>query len=305
MFTFGWDLATFSFLVSAFAPALVVLFALWFDQWRRRSRRSKKTKPLQERLLRPPGYSLSLRLEELTDDLFNKIIGSIVLCGLTGTEAAVATQYVSESFPLIPTILLFMLAAATALPGAVYAVSAYRTMREAHIVRIGLRGEQATAEALAEASDAGFRTFHDIPAGEDWNIDHVAVGPKGVFLLETKAQRRKGANPNGDQEEHEVKFDGHTLAFPFGPDRDTVSQARRNAKWLSDYLVRKVGHLIPVDTIVVLPGWSVDGRQGPVKAMNCSYLTKYLRGQNNKLQPEDVSLIAEALEEKNRTLEIY
>jgi hypothetical protein len=60
-----------------------------------------------------------------------------------------------------------------------------------------------------------------------------------------------------------------------------------------------------VDTIVVLPGWSVDGRQGPVKAMNCSYLTKYLLGQNNNLQPEDVSLIAEALEEKNRTLEIY
>jgi hypothetical protein len=303
MFVFEWDLATFSFLVSAFAPALVVLFALWIDQWRRRHRRSKKPKPAQERLLRPPGYSLSLRLEELTDDLFNKIIGSLVLCGLTGTEAALATRYLAESFPLPSTLLLFALAAATALPGAVYAVAAYRTMRECHVVRIGLRGEQATAEALAEAADAGFRMFHDIPAGEDWNIDHVAVGPKGVFLVETKSLRRKGSN--GDQDEHEVKFDGHTLAFPFGSDADTVMKARRNAKWLSDYLVRKIGQIVPVDTIVVLPGWSVEGRTGPVKAMNCSYLTKYLRGQNNRLAPEDVTQISEALEEKNRTLEIW
>jgi hypothetical protein len=302
MFTFGWDLATLSFLVSAFAPALVVLLALWIDQWRRRYCRSKKPK-LQERLLRPPGYSLSLRLEALTDDLFNKIIGSIILCGLTGTEAALATRYIAESFPILPTVLLFGLAAATALPGAIYAVSAYTTMRESHLVRIGLRGEQATAEAIAEAADVGFRTFHDIPAGEDWNIDHVAVGPKGVYLLETKSLKRNGAN--GDQAEHEVKFDGHTLAFPFGPDRDTVIQARRNAKWLSDYLVRKVGHVIPVDTIVVLPGWSVDGRNGPIKVMNCNYLTKYLRGQNDKLPPDHVSRIAEALEEKNRTLEIW
>jgi hypothetical protein len=254
-------------------------------------------------LLRPPGYSLSLRLEALTDDLFNKIIGSIVLCGLTGTEAAVATQFIADSFPLPSTVLLFALAAATALPGAIYAVAAYRTMREAHIVRIGLRGEQATAEALAEAADVGFRTFHDIPAGEDWNIDHVAVGPKGVFLLETKALRRKGSN--GDPADHEVKFDGTTLAFPSGPDRETVHQARRNAKWLSEYLSRKVGQIVPIDTIVVLPGWSVDGRSGPVKAMNCSYLTKYLRGQNNRLEPEHVTRIAEALEEKNRTLEIW
>lgn len=133
-------------------------------------------------------------------------------------------------------------------------------------------------------------------------LDHVAVGPKGVYLLETKALRRKGSN--GDPAEHEVKFDGHTLAFPFECDREAVIQARRNAKWLSDYLVRKVGQLVPVDTIVVLPGWSVEGRHGPVKAMNCSYLTKYLRGQNDKLPPDHVTMISEALEERNRTVEI-
>ena len=301
MFTFEWDLATLSFLVSAFAPALVVLFALWLDQYRRHRRPKKAAQ--KEKILRPPGYQLSMRLEELTDDLFNKIVGSIVLCGLTGTEAALATRYFAESFPLPSTIFLLGLAAATALPGAIYAVAAYRTLRAAHIVRIELRGEQATAEALSEAADVGFRTFHDIPAGEDWKIDHVAVGPKGVFVLETKAMRQKGSN--GDQAQHEVKFDGHTLAFPFGSDRDAVIQARRSAKWLSDYLSRKIGQLIPVDTIVVLPGWCVEGRGGNVKAMNCNYLPKYLRGQNEKLPPEYVSQIAEALEEKNRTIEIW
>ncbi|MGH7953099.1 MAG: nuclease-related domain-containing protein, partial [Limisphaerales bacterium] len=69
------------------------------------------------------------------------------------------------------------------------------------------------AEALNETSTAGFRSFHDLPAEEHWNIDHVAVGTRGVFLIETKARRRR-ASRNG-QAEHEVIFDGNFLQFPF------------------------------------------------------------------------------------------
>ena len=75
-----------------------------------------------------------------------------------------------------------------------------------------MRGEQAVAEALSEAADSGFRAFHDLQTDSNGNLDHVAIGTRGVFLIETKARRKRGGN-NG-QAAHEVVFDGETLQFP-------------------------------------------------------------------------------------------
>ena len=189
----------------------------------------------------------------------------------------------------------------TVLAGTGLAVKAYRTLQERKLVRLGLRGEQATAEALHEASDAGLRVFHDIQAGDDWNIDHVAVGTKGVFLLETKARSRMASK--GNEQSHHVKFDGAKLEFPCGTDEYAVARARRNAGWLSHYLMKKTGQSILVDTIVVLPGWWVEGNGESVKAMNCKYLTKYLRDQKDRISVEQAARLTLALEEKNRTLD--
>jgi hypothetical protein len=63
--------------------------------------------------------------------------------------------------------------------------------------RFGMRGEQAVAEALTDRSlaAAGYVAFHDLPGDGKWNIDHVVVGPAGVFVLETKARPRRKATP--------------------------------------------------------------------------------------------------------------
>ena len=49
----------------------------------------------------------------------------------------------------------------------------------------GARGEEAVGRALAELEAIGYRALHDLqtPYG---NIDHVVVGPNGVFAIETK-----------------------------------------------------------------------------------------------------------------------
>jgi hypothetical protein len=190
------------------------------------------------------------------------------------------------------------------IPGIICAIATYRALLHARNLKLGLRGEQATAEALHEAADAGYRAFHDVQGGENWNIDHVAVGTKGVFLIETKARCRRRARDG--QPEHKVRFDGITLTFPVGSDRAAIVQARRNSKWLAEYLAKKTGEAVAVDPIIVLPGWWVDDdRSGPVRAMNCNYLTQYLRHQQERLDPAQVTRILTALEEKNRTLEFW
>jgi len=54
----------------------------------------------------------------------------------------------------------------------------------------GARGELMVAELLAELESAGFTTLHDLET-DHGNVDHVVVGPTGVFVLETKNWKGK------------------------------------------------------------------------------------------------------------------
>ena len=51
--------------------------------------------------------------------------------------------------------------------------------------RTGAEGEKATAKALRPLLRDGWELFNDIDTGQG-NIDHVLVGPAGVFMLESK-----------------------------------------------------------------------------------------------------------------------
>ena len=50
-------------------------------------------------------------------------------------------------------------------------------------------GEESTADALAALPELDWRVFHDVhwPGRRYANIDHVAVGPGGVFVIDSKA----------------------------------------------------------------------------------------------------------------------
>lgn len=94
--------------------------------------------------------------------------------------------------------------------------------------RLGARGEQLVGEALNDPAilAAGYRIYHDVPGAEDWNIDHVVVGPGGVFVIETKARTKRPGKEG--QRSHEVQYDGQSLQFPDWEDRKTLDQVKAN-----------------------------------------------------------------------------
>jgi len=51
--------------------------------------------------------------------------------------------------------------------------------------RSGADGEKSTARTLRPLLSRGWTLFNDIPTGHG-NIDHVLVGPPGIFMLESK-----------------------------------------------------------------------------------------------------------------------
>lgn len=61
-------------------------------------------------------------------------------------------------------------------------------MRSAEMYERGADGEAATARALASLDAADWTIFHDVrwPGRALANVDHVAVGPGGVFVIDSK-----------------------------------------------------------------------------------------------------------------------
>jgi hypothetical protein len=286
-------------MLAALGPVLAVFLAEWWDHKRRVA---TEKPPQEEKLLRPPGYSLALRFDELSLNLLVKLFWATIACAQAGVFIAPAARIWAMSAPitwhlgaglavLIPTVV-----------GVRTTITAFRSLREIQNIRLGLRGEQAVAEVLHEVADCGYRVFHDLPGGADWNIDHVAVGSRGVFLIETKARRRRSGKRN--QPKHVVEIDGDCLWFPAGEDRNAIPQARRNTCWLSNYLSKKTGESVCVEPLVAIPGWFVEtGKIYPPKAMNGKYLTGYLRKQEEKIPPAQLRRIITALDEKCRDVE--
>ncbi len=63
--------------------------------------------------------------------------------------------------------------------------------------RQGARGEEVVGAILSRLPD-GYRVINDFPTGSG-NLDHIVIGPTGVFVLETKSWRGViGANEEGE-----------------------------------------------------------------------------------------------------------
>ena len=65
---------------------------------------------------------------------------------------------------------------------------AERHLRVAERYERGAAGEAATAAQLDSLRQHGWAVFHDVrwPGRPKANIDHVAVGPGGVFVIDSK-----------------------------------------------------------------------------------------------------------------------
>jgi hypothetical protein len=117
--------------------------------------------------------------------------------------------------------------------------------------REGLAAERATAQELNRLMADGCQVFHDLP-GEPFNIDHVVISPRGVFVVETKSRKKP-------PDMYKVQYDGHALHFPGGrPTSHPIEQARNYAQWLARYLRDATGRDVPVSPTVALPGWFIE-----------------------------------------------
>jgi hypothetical protein len=124
----------------------------------------------------------------------------------------------------------------------------------------GLDGELATAEELNRLMLEGYRIFHDLPFPYG-NIDHVVIGPPGVFAIDTKVRGKPLAG--SDRALAVVDYGRQILTFPDSEFPLPVAQLNAETRWLSEELTNAVGFHVAAAALLALPGWFVESRGNP------------------------------------------
>ena len=276
-------------LLVCFAPLFVLMVIVHF---RRKRFKADYLEPFTEMPLRPPGESLRLKIESLGDELESSLFGLMA----TSFFAFVIILYL---FAKLTGVLWTAALGTLAISYAIYAPKLLRQLKQLWDHRLGLKGECAVGQELNQLVADGFQVFHDLPF-ENFNIDHVLVGPAGVWAVETKTRRKPAAIKGAAKAL--VTYDGQTLQFPWGHDRFGLDQAERNAATLSKWLTASTGDFTPVTAMLVLPGWWVERKaRGTVNVLNPKEVRRAFPPRPaNPLSPDRIQRIAFQITERCR-----
>ena len=153
-------------------------------------------------------------------------------------------------------------------------------------LRQAMEGERVVGQFLERLRQDGFQVFHDI-VGDGFNVDHVLIGPPGVFTVETKTWSKPASGTA------QVVFDGQALKIgEFVPDRDPIIQAKAQASWLKQLLLQSTGRSFETRPVIVFPGWYVANSGGfrDLWVLEPKALPSFLKNEPTRLSPEDVKL---------------
>lgn len=248
--------------------------------------------PLKAKPLRNPGQSLDEIIQRLIDE-DGSTWAVVVVYSLVTISYEWYRWYAKVPYqPVFITLFL----------GSVAAYSTFKIWQirlRLQRLRLARDGEKAVGQYLELLRTKGYQVFHDV-VGNDFNLDHVLIGPQGVFTIETKtfSKPSKGrASIVFDGESITVKGRMHTEA--------PIIQAKAQANWLGEQITASTGQSHSVKPVVVFPGWFVNtlpkAKGSPVWVLNPKALPKFLENAPNRLNAETIQLISYHLSRYIRT----
>ncbi len=243
----------------------------------------EKRSPIKQPPLRQAGQSLD---EKINDTLTEEAV-LWIMAGAFAVALAIA-EWIREWFELPPapwSLTIFAVIVA--------GIVAWRLVlitQELRQLALGRKGEIVVGQCLEELRAQGYAVLHDI-TGNDFNVDHILVGPAGVFAVETKTRTKP------TDHDAQVVYDGQTITVDgFTPERDPVKQVKAEADFVRDLIESATGKRLDVRPVVLFPGWytKFDGPKD-IWVLNPKLLVGYLRNERRSLSDEDVRLISFAL----------
>jgi Nuclease-related domain len=244
---------------------------------------AKTRSPIKDKPLRLPGQSLQEEGDKLwEEELLPYLLSAVLFVVLAVWEWLHHFNIVASS-PWLLTV--------TACVSTAWAVRRFFRLRpKMRAIRQGLEGEKAVGQFLDRLREQGYHVFHDV-VGEGFNVDHVLLGPGGVFTVETKTWSKPV------QRDARIDYDGESLTVTGrSPDREPIVQAKAQARWLAQVLIESTGRRLKVQPVVLFPGWFVApaaaGCQRDVWVLEPKALPAFVAQQTQVLAVEDAKLAA-------------
>lgn len=258
--------------------------------------RAKKS-PIKDDLLNYPGKSLMDKIQDETMDamMYSMFLPFFPVLLLLAFGTVVRQLNPKVAFPVFIGVALLITG--------VLCWRLHRRFRRIRFYRMGLDGERATGEELNQLMKHGYRIYHDMP-GDTFNIDHIVIGPAGVFAVETKyRQKVMGNGKNGAV----VRRENGTLRFPTHVDTTSILQARAQAQWLEEMLTKSVGRCVPVQPVVALPGWFIENgpHDGTVLVINPKNPEKFFVRRPNLMDNQLIQQVSHQVEQRCRTIKPF
>jgi hypothetical protein len=217
--------------------------------------------PVPDPTLPQPGES---SWEIMEDRWYNRVMTPLIISSLMAMMAA--AQWLDTFYKPAPWFwtIVFVVSA-------LFTAWRYRgTLPELKQRAQGVRGERTVGQLLEQLRSLGCKVYHAIEE-DGYNIDHVIIGPYGVFAVETKAPSKPSKGQSS------VIYDGENVkGGPHKPDPAPVIQARAAARRVRAILREMTGDEPPVTPVLLFVNWFVKTCTADISTivMNQTYFWK-------------------------------
>jgi hypothetical protein len=255
------------------------------NQYAKTKMQKRKTRsPLKRAPLRVAGESIDAQLDEV---IHSELLSPYILAAFMALLALM--EWFRFYTEMKPNPWLFSVVAALAVAYAFFRMR--RGYWIAKQLKLGRSGERAVAQYLERFRAKDFFVFHDVPSG-DANIDHLLIGTKGIYTIETKTLSKP---TRGDARirvhDQSILADGHVI------DRNPIVQAKAQAGWVYNFFT-DCGFKKFVQPVVVFPGWYVepcDMKSIGVWIIEPKALDSFIERRQETLTPDEVRAMASAV----------
>ncbi|MDZ7760179.1 MAG: nuclease-related domain-containing protein [Desulfovermiculus sp.] len=280
-------------ILTVFILCLLLYFSRFFFE------RKNHKNPFKGRHLRNPGDSLFKKIDELSDKLLSYVVFFIVFPLILYSVHISQLYFENVKYNITSNIVIISICIL------IMAYLGYLIVKNLNLrrrYRLAFDGEVYVGQELNQLMLDGYHVFHDFPA-EDFNIDHILVGPSGVYAVETKARHKP--HTGDSTKDAQVSYDGQTLFFPNWKEQRPLKQAEWQAKWLSNWLQSATGEPVSVGPILALPGWFII-KTSPhgIPVLNPKQIKSFIKRQRRALlNQKQINVICHQLNQKCRDVE--
>lgn len=253
--------------------------------------KTKSKSPLKDKPLRYVAQSADEALDDLLHDKVLMYYLVAVICG--GSVVFEWLRYVQPRLqpPLLSSVVFGL--------GFIFCcLKIFEHIKKVKALKLGRDGERAVGQYLELFRETGCHVYHDI-LGESFNVDHVVISPKGIFVVETKTFSKPSSGNS------KIFFDGERILINGRePLKDIMTQAKASASYIKKILTDSTGREYATFPVVLFPGWFVEGegnKQGKMWVLEPKAFRKFIDRQQAVLSPDEVSLASYHLSRHIRT----